>query len=75
MLAVKDSKVLSSSSLNQWSHRNTNMILMLQLQLVLFKIWTTNDFKLNIEVNHATLAQHTFEHELAVAANEICLVV
>ena len=29
-----------------------------------------NDFKLNIEVNHATLAQHTFEHELAVAANE-----
>ncbi len=26
------------------------------------------DFKLNIEVNHATLAQHTFEHELAVAA-------
>ena len=29
-----------------------------------------NDFKLNIEVNHATLAQHTFEHELAVAAND-----
>ena len=27
------------------------------------------DFKLNIEVNHATLAQHTFEHELTVAAN------
>ena len=27
------------------------------------------DFKLNIEVNHATLAQHSFEHELAVAAN------
>ena len=27
------------------------------------------DFKLNIEVNHATLAQHTFEHELAVAAH------
>jgi xylose isomerase len=26
-------------------------------------------FKLNIEVNHATLAQHTFEHELQVAAN------
>lgn len=26
------------------------------------------DFKINIEVNHATLAQHTFEHELAVAA-------
>ena len=28
------------------------------------------DFKLNIEVNHATLAQHSFEHELTVAANE-----
>jgi xylose isomerase len=28
-----------------------------------------NDFKINIEVNHATLAQHTFQHELAVAAN------
>jgi xylose isomerase len=27
------------------------------------------DFKLNIEVNHATLALHTFEHELTVAAN------
>ena len=27
-----------------------------------------NDFKLNIEVNHATLAQHTMQHELAVAA-------
>lgn len=28
------------------------------------------DFKINIEVNHATLAQHTFQHELQVAANE-----
>lgn len=27
-----------------------------------------DDFALNIEVNHATLAGHTFEHELAVAA-------
>ena len=27
------------------------------------------DFKLNIEVNHATLAQHSFEHELTVSAN------
>ncbi|WP_166383990.1 MULTISPECIES: xylose isomerase [unclassified Polaribacter] len=26
------------------------------------------DFKLNIEVNHATLAQHTMQHEMAVAA-------
>ncbi|MBC2607453.1 xylose isomerase [Pelagicoccus albus] len=28
-----------------------------------------NDFKLNIEVNHATLAGHTFEHELQAAAD------
>jgi xylose isomerase len=27
------------------------------------------DFKLNIEVNHATLAQHTFQHELQMAAD------
>jgi len=26
-------------------------------------------FQINIEVNHATLAQHTFEHELQVAAD------
>ena len=26
------------------------------------------DFKINIEVNHATLAQHTFQHEMEVAA-------
>ncbi len=29
----------------------------------------TEDFKLNIEVNHATLASHTFQHELQVAVN------
>jgi xylose isomerase len=28
-----------------------------------------DDFKLNLEVNHATLAHHTFQHELQVAAN------
>ncbi|MGB5944307.1 MAG: xylose isomerase [Leeuwenhoekiella sp.] len=27
------------------------------------------DFKMNIEVNHATLAQHTFQHEIQVSAN------
>ena len=27
------------------------------------------DFKLNVEVNHATLAGHTFEHDLQVAAD------
>ncbi len=27
------------------------------------------DFKVNIEVNHATLASHTFQHELQVAAD------
>ena len=28
-----------------------------------------DDFKLNIEVNHATLAHHSFQHELQVAAD------
>ena len=28
-----------------------------------------DDYKLNIEINHATLAGHTFQHELQVAAN------
>jgi len=28
-----------------------------------------NDFKINIEVNHATLAGHTFQHELQAAAD------
>ena len=27
------------------------------------------DFKLNVEVNHATLALHSFQHELQIAAN------
>lgn len=26
-----------------------------------------NDFKMNVEANHATLAQHTFQHELCMA--------
>lgn len=29
-----------------------------------------NDVKMNLEVNHATLAGHTFEHELAFAASQ-----
>ncbi|MDI1256161.1 MAG: xylose isomerase [Flavobacterium sp.] len=28
-----------------------------------------DDFKLNLEVNHATLAGHTFEHEMQIAAD------
>lgn len=28
-----------------------------------------DDFKINIEVNHATLASHTMQHELQIAAN------
>ncbi|MCW5912154.1 MAG: xylose isomerase [Cyclobacteriaceae bacterium] len=31
------------------------------------------DFKLNIEVNHATLANHTFDHELQVAVDSNAL--
>ncbi|HYE82234.1 MAG TPA: xylose isomerase [Clostridia bacterium] len=30
------------------------------------------DFKMNIEANHATLAQHTFQHELRVARENAC---
>ncbi|MFT7588463.1 MAG: xylose isomerase, partial [Limisphaerales bacterium] len=29
-----------------------------------------DDFKLNLEVNHATLAQHSFQHELQIAADQ-----
>ena len=36
---------------------------------VLRKYDLINDFKLNVEVNHATLAGHTFTHELQVAAD------
>ena len=28
-----------------------------------------DDFQLNVEVNHATLAQHTFQHELQICTN------
>jgi xylose isomerase len=31
-----------------------------------------HDFKLNLETNHATLAGHTFQHELQVAADAAC---
>ena len=33
------------------------------------KYGLADDFKINIEVNHATLAGHTFQHELQVAAD------
>jgi len=33
------------------------------------KYGLAGDFKMNIEVNHATLAGHTFEHELQVAVD------
>jgi xylose isomerase len=35
----------------------------------LHKYGLQDDFKLNLEVNHATLAGHTFEHELQVAVD------
>jgi len=37
------------------------------------KYGLTDDFKVNIEVNHATLANHTFQHELQVAADNCIL--
>ena len=33
------------------------------------KFGLAGDFKMNVEVNHATLAGHTFQHELQVAAD------
>ena len=36
----------------------------------LHKYGLDKDFKLNIEVNHATLASHTFQHELQVALGD-----
>ena len=33
------------------------------------KYGLADDFKVNIEVNHATLANHTFQHELQIAAD------
>jgi xylose isomerase len=33
------------------------------------KFGLQDDFKLNLETNHATLAQHTFAHELQIAAD------
>ena len=35
----------------------------------IYKHGLENDFKLNIEVNHATLAGHTFQHDLQAAAD------
>lgn len=35
----------------------------------LHKFGLENDFELNVETNHATLANHTFAHELQVAAD------
>ena len=44
------------------------MILMLQRLYNLFKnIVYKRNSKLNLEANHATLAGHTFEHEIEVA--------
>ena len=57
-------------SLSLWSRANTNTILIATSIGFLQKYGLQDDFKLNIEVNHATLAQHTFEHELTVAAND-----
>ena len=56
-------------NLNRWSLQNISMILTLLQPLVLKDFGLEKDFKINIEVNHATLAQHTFQHELSVAAS------
>ena len=44
------------------------MILMQRPHCNSFKKYgLAGDFKLNLEANHATLAGHTFEHEIEVA--------
>ena len=47
------------------------LLLVRALLLVFVLTWkpSSKGFKVNIEVNHATLAGHTFEHELTVAVD------
>ncbi len=44
-----------------------NMMRTQQQPLPFKAIWLGQSFKLNLEANHATLAGHTFEHELRMA--------
>ena len=55
---------------NHVSLPNINMIMIAETVIGFLRQYDLlNDFKLNIEVNHATLAGHTFQHELQVAAD------
>ena len=50
------------------SQPNINMTLTQLVVLLSFKRQALeNEIKLNIEVNHATLSGHNFEHEIAYA--------
>ena len=58
----------STSSPNQKNQRNTNTISMPLHVFLSLKTYGLDDtFKFNIEANHATLAGHTFAHELRFA--------
>ena len=70
---MRASKVLKEhflSNQNLASQRNINTIMMCNCNWFSSRHYGLDkDFKLNIEVNHATLAGHTFQHELQVAAD------
>ena len=55
---------------NRWNLQNTQYDVDTETVIGFLKAHNLDkDFKVNIEVNHATLAGHTFEHELAVAVD------
>ena len=66
-MALKEHFLLSQNHANP---PNINMIMMCETVIGFLRQYDLmNDFKLNVEVNHATLAGHTFTHELQVAAD------
>ena len=57
-------------SQNQWSQRKHQYDYDCETVIGFLRQYDLlNDFKINIEVNHATLAGHTFQHEIQVAAD------
>ena len=70
MLETKDLKEHFLLSLSRPSPANINTILTLNGNMGFCNSKRlAEDFKLNLEVNHATLAQHTLQHELQVAVD------
>ena len=70
MRRISDLTDLSTLNRNHANHRLTNMTVIPQPALNFLREYNLLDhFKLNIETNHATLAGHTVQHDLTVAAN------